>query len=224
MRLLPQEHDRLELHLAGELARRRRGRGLKLSQAEAAALIADETMELARDGLGYGEVERGGYRILGADDVLDGVGELVDRIELEPVFGDGPRLIVLFHPVAARPAAGSGSAGPETEYGTTRCARSRSRTPGAVPVAVTSHFHFFETNRALRFDRRRGVGHAARDRPRHQGRDPAGASRQVGLVPFAGARVIRGHGGLVDGALDAEGALDAALALARERGYADAGQ
>ncbi len=50
-----------------------------------------------------------------------------------------------------------------------------------------------------------------------------GTSRRVGLVPFGGARVIRGHGGLVDGPLDAPGALDAALALAHERGYADAG-
>jgi len=52
---------------------------------------------------------------------------------------------------------------------------------------------------------------------------PPGEAREVRLVPFAGARVIRGHGGLVDGPLDAPGALDAALELARQRGYADAG-
>jgi urease subunit gamma/beta len=71
VRLLPQEHDRLTLFLAAELARRRRARGLRLSQAEAVALIADETMELARDGLPYADVERRAYGLLGPEDVQE---------------------------------------------------------------------------------------------------------------------------------------------------------
>ena len=94
---------------------------------------------------------------------------------------------------------------------------------GAVPVGVTSHFHFFETNRALEFDRRRAWGMRLAIAPGMKVVIGPGTSRRVGLVPFGGARVIRGHGGLVDGPLDAPGALDAALALAHERGYADAG-
>src|SRR5215218_6209352 len=101
MRLLPHESDRLLLFLAAELARRRRGRGLRLTQAEAEALIADEVCEAARDGLGYAAVEARAYEVLGPEDVLDGVRALVPRIEVEALFGDGMRLLVLHDPIAA---------------------------------------------------------------------------------------------------------------------------
>src|ERR1043165_6081671 len=99
MRLLPGEQDRLLLFLAAELARKRRARGLRLSQAEAVAVIADEVCEAARDGRSYAETEAAGYATLGPDDVADGVAELVRRVEVEALFGDGSRLIVLLDPV-----------------------------------------------------------------------------------------------------------------------------
>jgi urease subunit gamma/beta len=221
MRLLPSEQERLSLFLAAELARRRRGRGLRLSQAEAAALIADETMELARDGHPYAEVERRAYSLLRPDDVLDGVGDLVDRIELEPVFPDGPRLVVLVHPISRDgPPDLTGDPAPAWLDADTAL---RVENLAPVTIAVTSHFHFFETNRELRFDRRAAWGMRLAVAPGTKVVFPPGEAREVRLVPFAGARVIRGHGGLVDGPLDAPGALAAALALARDRGYADAG-
>ena len=221
MRLLPSETDRLALFLAGELARRRRARGLRLSQAEAVALIADETVELARDGLAYAEVERRAYGLLGPGDVQDGVAELVDRVELEPLFADGPRLIVLIEPIT-RTGPPDPADAPELEW-LPSAAALRVENLAEVAIAVTSHFHFFETNRALRFDRRAAWGMRLAVMPGVKVVFPPGEARDVHLVPFAGARVIRGHGGLVDGPLDAPGALAAALALARERGYADAG-
>lgn len=221
MRLLPSERDRLELYLAAELARRRRGRGLRLNQAEATALIADETMELARDGHPYAEVERRAYAILGPADVLDGVAELIDRIELEPRFADGPRLVVLIAPVE-RDGPPDLTADPPVEWLATGAALPVENL-GPAMVAVTSHFHFFEVNRTLRFDRRAAWGKRLAVAPGTKVIFPPGETREVALVPFGGARVIRGHGGLVDGRLDEPGALEAALALARERGYADAG-
>jgi urease subunit gamma/beta len=221
VRLLPSERDRLDLFLAAELARRRRGRGLRLSQAEAVALIADETMELARDGLPYADVQRRAYAVLGAADVQDGVAEMVDRIELEPLFADGPRLVVLIEPVARdRPPDTTGE--PELEWLPADVAFEVENL-AAAPIAVTSHFHFFETNRALRFDRRAAWGMRLAVAPGVKVVFPPGGRREVRVMPFGGARVVRGHGGLVDGRLDAPGALEAALALARERGYADAG-
>jgi urease gamma subunit len=80
MRLLPREQERLLLFLAAELARKRRARGLRLNQAEAVALIADEVCEAARDGLGYAEAEAIGYGLLGPADVAEGVVELVGRV------------------------------------------------------------------------------------------------------------------------------------------------
>ncbi len=83
MRLLPHEQERLLLFLAAELARKRRARGLRLTQAEATALIADEVCEAARDGRSYAEAEARGYAVLGPGDVLDGVADLVPRVEVE---------------------------------------------------------------------------------------------------------------------------------------------
>jgi urease subunit gamma/beta len=216
MRLLPREQDRLLLFLAAELARKRRARGLRLNQAEATALIADEVVEAARDGRTYAEAEAAGYGALGTADVGDGVAALVQRIEVEALFADGSRLIVLHDPVAADAAPPHGE--PELRW----TARDHPLTvvnEGAVAVGVTSHFHFFETNRALRFDRASAWGMRLAIAPGEKVFFAPGEPREVQLVPFGGARVIRGHAGLADGPLDADGAREAALALARERGY-----
>src|SRR5688500_3944923 len=101
MRLLPREQDRLMLFLAAELARKRQGRGLRLGQAEAVAVIAAAVCEAARDGASYEAAEAAGYRALGPHDVIDGVVDLVGRIEIEALFGDGSRLIVLHDPIRA---------------------------------------------------------------------------------------------------------------------------
>jgi urease subunit gamma/beta len=216
MRLLPREQDRLLLFLAAELARRRRARGLALNQAEAVALISDEVCEAARDGASYAHAEAAGYRALGPGDVADGVAALVRRIEVEALFADGSRLLVLHDPITSSAPPGQGEA--ELEW------RSHEHpiavvNEGDVPVGVTSHFHFFEVNRALRFERAAAWGMRLAIAPGEKVFFDPGIPRKVFLVPFGGARVIRGHGGLVDGPLDADGALEAALALARERGY-----
>jgi urease subunit gamma/beta len=219
MRLLPREEDRLLLFLAAELARRRRDRGLKLTQAEASALIADEVSEAARDGLSYKDAIARGYAVLGEADVLDGVADLLPHVELEASFADGARLVVLHDPIRADgpPAvtepdvAWLEDAGDVTELEIVN--------EGTVPVGVTSHFHVFEVNRDLRFDRRAAWGRRLAVAPGVKVFFLPGEPRTVRLVPFGGKRVIRGHGGLVDGPLDAPGALDAALAHARELGY-----
>ena len=217
MRLLPSERARLDTFLAAELARRRRARGLRLNQAEAVALIADEVLEAARDGRPYAEVERRGYEVLGVNDVLPGVPRLVTRIELEPLFADGHRLVVLDDPIAAdgpRPAAEP--AAPDWVGAT---ATLTATNESSSPVGVTSHFHLFELNRQVRLDRRAAWGMRLAVEAGVKVVIEPGQTRELGARPFEGGRVVRGHGGLVDGPLDAPGALDAALERARERGY-----
>jgi urease subunit gamma/beta len=216
MRLLPGEQDRLLLFLAAELARRRRSRGLALTQAEAVALIADEVCEAARDGRSYADVEAFGYGVLGEADVLAGVADAVPRVEVEPLFADGHRLVVLHDPIRRDRPPAQHAVEPEWLDGGVAL---EVVNEGAVPVAVTSHFHFFEVNRALRFERAAAWGLRLAIAPGAKVFFAPGAARTVNLVPIAGARVVRGHGGLVDGPLDAPGAREAALALARERGY-----
>lgn len=216
MRLLPREEDRLLVFLAAELARRRRARELRLNQSEAVALIADELCEAARDGLPYAEVEARGYNVLGPDDVLDGVPELVARVEVEALMCDGSRLFVLHRPITAD--GPPPMAEPPLEW--LSCAVTLPAVnEGEVPVGVSSHFHFFEVNRTLRFDRRAAWGMRLAVPAGVKVIFAPGQPREVRLVPIAGARVVRGHGGLVDGPLDAPGALEGALGLARERGY-----
>jgi len=219
MRLLPNERQRLDLFLAAELARRRRARGLLLSQAEAVALISDEVMEAARDGLDYAAVEQRGYEILYPADVLEDVPRLVGRIELEMLFADGHRLIVLHDPIT------SGGPPPSLDVGDVQPQWLGGGSPlqlvntSDVPIAITSHFHVFEANRRLSFDRRAAWGMRLAVAAGVKVVIEPGQTREVRVVPFGGARIVRGHGGLVDGPLDAPGALESALALARERGY-----
>jgi len=216
MRLLPREQDRLLLFLAAELAHKRRARGLRLGQAEAVAVIADAVCEAARDGASYAAAEAAGYRALGPHDVIDGVPPLVGRIEVEALFADGSRLIVLHDPITASEPPHEGDV--EVEW----LAESPAVTvvnEGAHPVGVSSHFHFFEVNRVLRFDRAAAWGMRLAVMPGTKVYFDPGMPREVVLLPFGGNRVIRGHAGLADGPLDADGAKETALALARGRGY-----
>jgi len=220
MRLLPREEDRLLLFLAAELARRRRTRGLRLTQAEASALIADEVCEAARDGVGYGEAVQCGYAVVSEDEVLDGVADLLPRVEVEAAFADGSRLVVLHDPIrregppaadAEPPVPWREDAGPVTELEVVN--------EGGVPIGVTSHFHIFEVNPALRLDRAAAWGLRLAVPPGVKVFFDPGEARTVRAVPIGGRRVVRGHGGLVDGPLDAGGAREAALAEARRLGY-----
>lgn len=102
MKLTPVEQERLWIFLAAELARKRRAAGLKLNHPEAVALISDEVIEAARAGKSYDEAREVGYATLSADDVLDGVADLVDRIQVEGLFEDGTQLVTLHFPVKNR--------------------------------------------------------------------------------------------------------------------------
>jgi urease subunit gamma len=99
MHLTPQERDKLLLHVAGELAKARRARGLKLNAPEATALIASALMELARDGKSVAEIMSSGRGILGRDDVLEGVAEMIPEIQVEATFPDGTKLVTVHQPI-----------------------------------------------------------------------------------------------------------------------------
>jgi urease gamma subunit len=99
VRLTPREEDRLRIFTAAELARRRRGRGLRLNHPEAVALICDELLEAARDGLPYPDVLELGSRVIGRDDVMEGVAEMIPFLQVEAVFADGSKLLTVHQPI-----------------------------------------------------------------------------------------------------------------------------
>ncbi|MFI2739808.1 urease subunit gamma [Streptomyces sp. NPDC018711] len=223
MPLTPTERDRLLLFTAAELARTRLGRGLRLNVPEATALIADTVCEAARDGLHLAEALDRGRGVLGPDDVLPGVTDVVTEIQVEAVFDDGTRLAVISAPFGDV-EHDDGAPGavlphtdtlPEPEPALTL----RVRNTASVPVSVTSHFHFFEANPRLDFDRAAAYGMRLAAPAGSSTRFDPGAVVEVGLVPMGGDRIAIGFAGLVDGSLDAPGAKSEALKRAAACGY-----
>jgi urease subunit gamma/beta len=101
MHLTPREIDKLVLHQAGVLAQKRLARGLRLNYVEATALIATQLLEFIRDGRPVAELMDLGRRILGRADVLDGVPEMLDEVQVEGTFPDGSKLVTVHHPIVA---------------------------------------------------------------------------------------------------------------------------
>ncbi|ATD73097.1 MULTISPECIES: urease subunit gamma [Gordonia] len=99
MRLSPHEQERLLISYAAELARRRQARGLRLNHPEAVALITDHVLEGARDGRSVAELMSSGREVLGRDDVMDGVPEMLHDVQVEATFPDGTKLVTVHDPI-----------------------------------------------------------------------------------------------------------------------------
>lgn len=221
MQLQPREIDRLLLYQAAELARSRRARGLLLNAPEAIAIISDTACEAARDGATHAEAAAAAHAALGPADVLPGVPSLVGHIEVEALFTDGSRLLLIIEPLGPAAADGPGAvqAAPVEEATVAGLVELEVTSAAVVPIAVTSHWHFFEANRLLDFDRAAAWGMRLAIPTGSTIRWGPGETQHVQLRPFAGKRIAYGFSGLVNGPLDADGARAAALALAAERGY-----
>jgi urease subunit gamma/beta len=225
MHLTPTERDRILLFSAAELARARRRRGLLLNVPEAIAVVADAVAEAARDGARLAEAVERGRAALGPGEVLPGVADVVREVKVEAVFDDGTRLAVVADPFGpgtstlTSPGAvlsAQGQAGEESEVDVVRLTVVNE---SPVPISVSSHFHFFEVNPRLRFDRAAAWGRHLVVPTGAVQRFSPGERVTVALRPFGGDRVIIGFAGLVDGPLDEPGALERALDRARACGY-----
>jgi len=97
--LTPREQDKLLVFVAAEVARRRRARGLKLNYPEALALITADILEGIRDGRSVSELMEFGLTILGRDDVMEGVPEMLEEVQVEGTFPDGTKLVTVHHPI-----------------------------------------------------------------------------------------------------------------------------
>src|SRR5919202_3370255 len=97
MHLTPREQEKLLVFTAAELARRRRARGLKLNPPEPLAIITADILEGIRDGRSVSELMEAGLSILRRDDVMDGVPEMIDEVQVEGTFPDGTKLVTIHH-------------------------------------------------------------------------------------------------------------------------------
>ena len=99
MLLSPHEQERLMLHVAADLAQKRRDRGLKLNYPEAVATISAWVLEGARDGRSVAELMTDGQSVLTRDDVMDGVPEMIASVQVEATFPDGTKLVTVHRPI-----------------------------------------------------------------------------------------------------------------------------
>lgn len=99
MHLLPRETEKLLLHLAGELAKKRRARGLKLNYPEAIAYISSELLEGARDGRTVADLMQFGATLLTREDVMEGIPEMISDVQIEATFPDGTKLVTVQNPI-----------------------------------------------------------------------------------------------------------------------------
>jgi urease subunit gamma len=99
MRLTPHEQDRLLVHVAADVARARQARGLTLNYPEAVAILTDWVLEAARDGRSVADLMQTGRAVLRRDDVMEGVPEMLDEVQVEATFPDGTKLVTLHQPI-----------------------------------------------------------------------------------------------------------------------------
>lgn len=101
MFLSPHEQERLLVHVAADVARARRARGLELNYPEAVAILTDWVLEAARDGRTVVDLMDAGRHVLTRDDVMEGVAEMISDVQVEATFADGTKLVTLHHPIGA---------------------------------------------------------------------------------------------------------------------------
>ena len=228
MLLTPTELERLTIFVAAELARKRKAKGLSLNHPEAVAYITDEILEGAREGRSVADLIAFGSTLLKTDDVMPGVADLMPTIQVEGTFPDGTKLVTVHEPI--RPGkktqaeevhpgeilAQSGNI--ELNTGRTKHVVKVKNT-GDRPVQIGSHFHFFETNRALEFARAGAFGMHLDIPAGTAVRFEPGEEKEVQLTSFGGTGELLGLNGLTDGSIRSELCRTEALRRAKDRGF-----
>jgi urease subunit gamma/beta len=252
MHLSPRDIDKLMLHQAGFLAQKRLARGLALNYPESVALIATQLLEFIRDGKSVAELMDLGRQLLGINQVMPGVPDLIAEVQVEGTFPDGTKLVTVHHPIASesgnlqlalhgsflpipdpslfvKPVAESSPGEVETMPGELTLNADRPSIElhvtnlGDRPIQVGSHYHFVETNSSLKFDRALAYGKRLDIPAGTAVRFEPGETKSVRLVDIAGNHIIRGGNGLADGPVSESGRADM-LGRAQQLGFSHQAQ
>lgn len=199
MKLPPSDVEKLLLATAGMVARDRRARGVLLNHPECVALLSCWVIERARDGdASVEQLMAEGRAVLAPEEVMDGVAELLDEVQVEATFPDGRKLVTIHQPIAAAPAAEPAPGAVVAADGEVELTPGRERraldvlNDGDRPIQVGSHFHFADANVALRFDRAAAEGFRLDVPAGTSVRFEPGVARTVPLVALGGARRVAG--------------------------------
>lgn len=197
MNLTPREKDKLLISMAAMVARRRLERGVKLNHPEAIALISDAVVEGARDGKTVAQLMEFGATVVTADQVMEGVAEMIHDVQVEATFPDGTKLVTVHEPIrganAKHPPGEVVTNAGEIELNKGRKTLTiKVANKGDRPIQVGSHYHFSETNGALEFDRAKARGMRLAIPSGTAVRFEPGQTREVTLVPLSGKRTVYG--------------------------------
>jgi len=216
MFLTNREQEKLMIYTAGKLAMERKERGLKLNYPEAVALISSFILEGARDGKSVAELMVSATKVLKAEDVMDGIASMMSMVQTEATFDDGTKLVTVHNPIpfvkeemiAGEYIIDEGEIEINDGYDVVTL---EVKNDGDRPIQVGSHYHFFETNAGLNFDRVTSYGMRLNVASGTSVRFEPGSVKEVSLVPFGGKRYISGFNGLVEGFLDDEKTKEQAM-------------
>jgi urease subunit gamma/beta len=219
--------ERLTIYVAAELARKHKAKGLALNHPEAVAFIVDAILEGAREGRSVADLIAWGSTLLTTDDVMPGVAHLMPMIQVEGTFPDGTKLVTVHDPIRPGKRKEEGVVPGEiiADGGDIELNAGRRKVTlkvvntGDRPVQIGSHYHFFETNKALDFDRDKSFGMHLDIPAGTAVRFAPGESKEVMLTEFGGTGELLGLNALTEGNWRSESNRDAALARARERGF-----
>jgi len=217
MDLTPREKDKLIIFTAALLAHQRKDRGVKLNYPESIAYISSAILEGARDGKSVAELMSYGRQLLTTDDVMQGVDSMISDIQVEATFPDGTKLVTIHNPIqpieevidndqeldeVLIPGEVLINISDEIEI---NLKRNRIRilvaNHGDRPIQVGSHYHFYEANAALSFDREKTKGFRLNIPSGTAVRFEPGQERKVELVEYDGEKVVYGFNAKVMGKL-----------------------
>lgn len=231
MHLAPREIEKLMLHNAGVLAQKRLARGLRLNYPECVSLIATQLLEFIREGRSVSELMDLGRQFLGRMQVMAGVAEMIAEVQVEGTFPDGTKLVTVHNPIAAEHGdlelALYGSFLPVPNIRLFSQVEEEVPPIGALlpdegelilndgretvsleitntgdrPIQVGSHYHFIETNAALKFDRSLSYGKRLDIPAGTAVRFEPGDTKTVSLVAISGNQVIRGGNSIATGSV-----------------------
>ncbi|QDF27537.1 urease subunit beta [Halarcobacter anaerophilus] len=207
MFLTNREQEKLLIYTASKLAQERKEKGLKLNYPEAVAIISAFILEGAREGKSVAQLMVEATKVLKADDVMPGVASMMHMVQTEATFDDGTKLVTVHNPIPEikseiTPGEYFIDEGEIELNEGSEVTAIEVENIGDRPIQVGSHYHFFETNAFLEFDRQKAYGQRLNIPAGTSVRFEPGSKKKVEVVPFRGQRYIAGFNALVNGYLD----------------------
>lgn len=209
MFLTNREQEKLLIYTASKLALERKERGLKLNYPEAVSILSSYIIEGARDGKSVAQLMVDATKVLKEDDVLEGVASMMYMVQVEATFEDGTKLVTVHNPISYdknRLILGEYLVDEgEIELNSSKnIITIEIENKGDRPIQVGSHYHFFEVNKELSFERTKAYGKRIDIPAGTSVRFEPGSKKSVNLIDFSGRRYVSGFNGLVEGFLDDE--------------------